>query len=340
MTAGTGEAVTRSPGVATWDALGTYVDLRVSDPERIIEAEQVARAVLDEVDRTCSRFRADSDLSRANGRPGRWTEVSPTLVDALRAALRSAAATDGLVDPTLGGLLVAAGYDRTFARIRVSRSPVDLPGTGPGWKEVDVGDGAVRVPPGASLDLGATGKAYAADLVADTVAHRLRTGVVVSVGGDVAVAPPGHACGQAAWPGAAGGWPVAVRETYGGLRWTSEDTRTATGQGPTQVVLLVVGGLATSTTLSRRWRRGGRGWHHIFDPRTGRPARSCWRTVSAVGHDAVAANTASTAGIILGDDALDWLSHHDVAARLVDRDGHVVTTGSWPAPVPDGGERA
>ena len=96
------------------------------------------------------------------------------------------------------------------------------------------------------------------------------------------------------------------------------------------MVDLVEGGLATSSTAARRWVRGGREWHHLIDPRTGEPARGPWRTVTAVGHTAAAANTASTEAIVLGVQAAAWLSAHGVAARLVDHDDQVTTTPGWP----------
>jgi thiamine biosynthesis lipoprotein len=94
-------------------------------------------------------------------------------------------------------------------------------------------------------------------------------------------------------------------------------------------VLLSAGGLATSTTLARRWVRGGRPRHHLLDPRTGEPTQGRWRTASAFGRSAVAANTASTAAVVMGADALPWLVDRGVAARLVAQAGEVVTTAGW-----------
>ena len=56
-------------------------------------------------------------------------------------------------------------------------------------------------------------------------------------------------------------------------------------------------------------------------PRTGRPAVSPWRTVSVAAATCVDANTASTAAIVLGDDAPAWLAARGLPARLVDHDG-------------------
>jgi thiamine biosynthesis lipoprotein len=168
----------------------------------------------------------------------------------------------------------------------------------------------VRLDNGAQLDLGATAKAWAADRCAGRIADRLRRGVLVSLGGDVAVA------GEA--PG--GGWRIRVT-----------DDHAAPESAPGQTVAIAAGGLATSSTTVRTWSAGERSVHHIVDPATGAPASSCWRTVSVTAGTCTDANTASTAAIIRGADAPGWLSGLGLPARLVGLDGTVVTTAGWPA---------
>ena len=91
------------------------------------------------------------------------------------------------------------------------------------------------------------------------------------------------------------------------------------------------GGLATSSTRARRWRRGGSELHHLIDPSTGNPAAGPWRTVSVAAETCTLANTASTAAIIAGVSAVSWLRARDFAARLVAHDGAVTHVGEWPA---------
>jgi len=91
------------------------------------------------------------------------------------------------------------------------------------------------------------------------------------------------------------------------------------------------GGVATSTTTLRTWRRGSEQLHHILDPRTSRPTNGPWRTATVAAESALDANGASTAAIVLGADAIDWLESEQLAARLVAHDGAVVTTKPWPA---------
>jgi thiamine biosynthesis lipoprotein len=80
----------------------------------------------------------------------------------------------------------------------------------------------------------------------------------------------------------------------------------------------------------RTWQRGGQTLHHILDPSTGRPADGPWRTATVAAPCALAANVASTAAIVLGAEALDWLSVRGLAARLVAQDGTITTTAGWP----------
>jgi thiamine biosynthesis lipoprotein len=170
----------------------------------------------------------------------------------------------------------------------------------------------VLLPRGIVLDLGATAKAFAADRAAADLARALDCGVLVSLGGDVAVA------------GAApdGGWRIVVGEDHA-----------AADPARDPVVAMGWGGLATSSTTRRRWRRGGRMLHHIVDPRTGDLPAPVWRTVSVAGRDCVMANTATTAAIVLGERALEWLAARKLPARLVGVDGAVRVLGGWPSDV-------
>jgi thiamine biosynthesis lipoprotein len=318
-------------GVANWRALGTYVQLVVAGAEHLQTARATAVRLLDDVDRTCSRFRDDSDLTRANRSAGSWTRVDPMLAAAVSAAVRAAEQTGGLVDPTMGLSLAAAGYDRDFDAVRISDGPasIPVPALPDAWRQIEVDpDGAVRVPVGVSLDLGATGKAFAADLVATAVATQVGAGCVLSLGGDVAVGVP-DGPGVPAGPEVPSGDSLRV----GGRAQAPVPWRVAISEVPDSepdaTVVLPTGGLATSTVLARRWQRGGRVVHHLLDPATGRPVTRTWRTASVAAPTCLAANTASTAAILLGAAAPAWLDRFGVTARLVDEQGDLTFVGDW-----------
>jgi thiamine biosynthesis lipoprotein len=104
--------------------------------------------------------------------------------------------------------------------------------------------------------------------------------------------------------------------------------------GPSQVVAIRDGGLATSSTAARRWSHGGDVLHHILDPRTALPAAPVWQTVSVAAGTCADANTAATAAIIRGARAPAWLSGLNLPARLVTQDGTVTALAGWPRPGP------
>ena len=305
---------------ATWRAIGTSVHLIVTEPDALGPACRMLRADLAAVDAACSRFRADSEIVALDRVP-QWrgrtgpVKVSPLLAEALGVALRAARATDGDVDPTVGGAMSAVGYDRDFALVQRDGPPVTLTVRRvPGWREVKLDEQArlVSLPAGVRLDLGATAKAWAADRAAERIAAELGCGVLVNLGGDIAVAGPGPA----------DGWQIRVQDVTG----RPEDPPV----GPAAVVAIHSGGLATSSTAARRWQRGGDVLHHILDPRSGLPAAPVWRTVSVAAATCTDANIASTAAIIRAEAAPAWLASLGLAARLVAESGAVRTLGGWP----------
>ena len=301
----------------TWPALGTTALVRVAGAITA-ELRGAVEAEIAAIDLAASRFRDDSELARLNAAAGTRVAVSPLFAQALELALRAAEITGGAVDPTLGESLISAGYDRDWSAL----APVPDGLTAPPrlvlvkrrpspWREIEVWDDppSVRVPAGVSLDLGATAKALAADRSAQAAHAATGRGVLVSLGGDIATAGP---C-------PAGGWAVHVTDDH-------RDSHRAPGQ----TITIRSGGLATSSTTTRRWLHDGQAMHHILDPRDGAPVRSQWRTVSVAAASCADANIASTAAIVLGDEAPSWLAQQGLPARLVAHDGTALTLGGWP----------
>jgi thiamine biosynthesis lipoprotein len=301
----------------------------VTDITQADQAQRLVQAYLATVGAACSRFEP-SELAcvqafAAAGGDMLAVPISELLADLVDAALDAARRTGGDVDPTLAGDLSALGYDRDFARL----SQVQLPRVQPGairtgairvslvrrrrhdWRDVRLtGAGTqsprLQLPPGVHLDLGASAKAFAADRSAELVAAQLGCGVLVALGGDIAVA--------GAVPD--GGWQILVQDGAG---------------QPASTVALHAGGMATSSTLSRAWQHGTRAIHHILDPATGQPAEPVWRTVTVVAGSCAEANMLSTASIVRGWKGLAPLRDAGLPARLVGGDGHVLRLGGWPA---------
>ena len=252
------------------------------------------------LDALASRFRDDSELSAVNRGAGKWVDVSWQFVTVLTACLDAARATGGLVDPTLGRAIKAAGYDQ-WAQQSTETAPRAHSGA---WRQVGIRPGPsgaqVLIPEGTALDLGSVAKGWLADRLATTV-RRAGHDVLANMGGDIRV--------MATQP-----WTV----------WSDPELPSV----PASPVDLTDAAIATSGIGHRQWVGG----HHIIDPRTGTPAATGWHSVSVVAATAAQANAAATAAVILADDAPAWLSRQGLDARLVART-HITTTGRWPSEV-------
>ncbi|HEY3827806.1 MAG TPA: FAD:protein FMN transferase [Solirubrobacteraceae bacterium] len=309
-------AIPAALGSCAWEALGTSVVMRVIDPGALDAARGAVERELATIDRACSRFRADSELSGVNARAGRPTQVSPLLVEALEVALRAAELTEGDVDPTVGRALELAGYDRDW---RLLDPPCTQTRTAPaitlrvrsGWRTIALNRAScsMLMPAGVRLDLGASAKAWAADRAAAAAQGAGGCGVLVSLGGDIATSGPAPE----------DGWLVRVT-----------DDHRSDCSAPGQTVSIHSGGLATSSTAVRRWSHAGQAMHHIIDPSTGAPVRYTWRTVSVAAASCTDANIAATATLVRAQAGAAWLARQGLPARLVDSQGAVVAVGNWP----------
>jgi FAD:protein FMN transferase len=228
-------------------------------------------------ERAFSRFRNDSELSRVNASPARTVVVSELFARVVRTALSAARATGGLVDPTLGAAIEAAGYDRDFAALEDDPRPPGAARLG-SWRTVGSAGRLLSRAPDTALDLNGVVKALAVD-----EAVRLLDGPgFVSAGGDLA---------------ARGAVTVALPDGA--------------------AVQLVAGGIATSGTTHRRWSRGGAVQHHLLDPRTGRPSTSPWTQVTVAAGSCLAADVAAKAAFLLGDDGPEWLEARGLPGRFL-----------------------
>ena len=290
-----------------WNRWTTEMHLLVTDPAALAHAREVVDAELEAIEVAASRFRTDSEICALAGAGGVRTPVSPVLADLIESALTAARLTDGDVDPTVGAALIALGYDRDIADTGAATPHLTSVTVPVDWTHVEFDGSSVRIPAGTLLDLGATAKAVAADRCARLVHQQTGSGVLVNLGGDLATAGPSPE----------GGWKILVQDI-------DDDPAS-------QVTIGTNTGLATSSTQRRRWLRAGKALHHIIDPRTGTSVDPVWRSFSVAAASCLTANTISTAAIIRGYRAPEWIGALGVPARLVDQDGAERFLGGWPS---------
>jgi thiamine biosynthesis lipoprotein len=160
-----------------FDAMGVSVVVGGATPA---ELAAVAR-LFEELEDMFSRFRPGSELSLVNAAPAEFVAVTPTFSRILALALDSARRTGGLVDPTLGAAIEAAGYDDDFTELADGSAPRPaVPGS---WRQVRVAGRIVLRRPGTKLDLNCVVKG----LAVDAALSLLSGDGFVAAGGDVAV---------------------------------------------------------------------------------------------------------------------------------------------------------
>lgn len=238
---------------------------------------------------TFSRFRAASELNRVNGAQSDPVLVSQDFARMVETALAAARATSGLVTPTVGAALLAAGYDRDFDELGDDPRAAQR-GDVPSWRRIRIAGRWLFRTGRVELDLNGVVKGA----TVDEALALLPRGGTVSAGGDVATTRP-----------------VVVELPEGGS------------------VRLDGGGLATSGVDRRTWRRAGEPQHHLIDPATGRPAQTPWRQVTVAAGSCLAADVAAKAALLLGPAGPSWLDRRGLAGRFVAQEGNVVTNANW-----------
>jgi FAD:protein FMN transferase len=244
-------------------AMGAEIVVGGATPSELEAIEELFATL----EQTFSRFREDSELNRVNAASAEFVGASPTFTRVLALALDAARRTDGLVDPTLGAAIEAAGYDRDFAEL-TGDGPALRPTVVGSWRHVRIAGRLVFRYPGTKFDLNCVVKG----LAVDAAVSELEGDGFVAAGGDVAVR-------GAAAVGLPGGGSLTLRN----------------------------GGLATSGSTARRWLRGGEVQHHLIDPRTGRPSTSPWQEVTVAAGSCLEADVAAKAAFLLGDEGPAWL---------------------------------
>lgn len=287
--------------------MSTEIVLQLKEhPPAVAARDALARAkvALLIAEAELSRFRPTSGLRRLNAAAGSGPHpVSPLLLAVVESALRAAAETGGLFDPTLLPALKEAGYDRSFETLPTAdvswwRGAPSRPGAATRRCQLpdirlDPIARTVALPAHVQIDLGGIAKSWLADHTAETLSAEGPG--LVDLGGDI------RACGDETWR-------VGLMHDR-----------------PAGVVALRGNAVATSSICRRAWRIPGGVAHHIIDPRTGKPAESDLHTVSVIAPTAVEAETAARCILILGSaSAAAWLESRGLEGILSRRDGALV----------------
>jgi thiamine biosynthesis lipoprotein len=288
-----------------------------TEPENAVVA---ARALLEGMDNSLSRFRPESELSALNRDRRTVVPASIGLREAVRAALWAAVRSGGLSDPTMADALIRAGYGSSRSGAPPSALDEVLAAAPPRrparpdpahrWRSVVVDDrrGTIRRPFGVTLDLGGSAKGLGADRAASLLAGQAR--YAVDCAGDIRV-----------------GGPAVLARPFEVLVEHPFDEQ------PAARLHLTGGAVATSGLSRRAWIADGAASNHLLDPSTGAPAWTGLAQASALAPTALEAETLAKTAYLSGRlAARHVLAEH--GGVLVDEAGRVeIVPGRGVAPV-------
>lgn len=301
--------------VISFRAMGSQFNAWLETSANGVTILQQVPGWVETIEAALSRFRPESEVSRLNAHSGKWVAVSDILFQAVMKARHAAQVTGGLYNPLVLPALHAAGYTRSFEDIVRSGGQVwrrdDIPVIIPDWRGIEIRTRAraIRLPAGAQIDLGGTGKGWTAAQIADRLS--LYGPCLVDAGGDLVAR--GKPQGQT-------GWRIEVAEA--GL---------LEQRAPITSVMVADRAVATSGIDYRRWLMNGKLQHHLIDPRTGKPAVTDVLSATVIHPDAVIAEGYAKALVLLGSEAgLDWiLTQPQRAALVVRTDSAVLATADF-----------
>jgi thiamine biosynthesis lipoprotein len=270
-----------------------------------IEAVRAAFREIERVERLFSPHIPGTPISRINEAaaesPPRAVKVTQEVFNLVHESLQLSERSEGAFDITFGplGALWAptkSGAPRelpTPAQLRDAQSKVGFKLVELSYEETSVRLGRK----GMQLGLGAIAKGYAVDQVALVLRARGRHDFIVDGGGDLFVA--GRHPDRP--------WRVGIKdprrpETYFASFATQDRA------------------VVTSGDYERYFLKDGKRYHHIIDPRSGRPA-SGLMSVTVIHPKATLADSLSTAAFVLGP-----RKGHDFLARQPEVEFLMVTT--------------
>jgi thiamine biosynthesis lipoprotein len=251
--------------------------------QHVFAALDLVEAIEDQLTVYCDESEVVSINRLAAERP---VEVESRLFELLQLAERLHRETDGAIDITAGPLSEAWGFSRRRGRLpNDAEIAAALERVGMDHIVLDEAKRTVCFRrPGVSVNFNSIGKGYALDRMSELLENN-NVGDFLLHGGRSSVLARGKQ------PGMEGvGWPIGLRHPLRPKERLAE-------------FYLRDQALATSGSATQFFRRRGRQYGHILDPRTGQPADGVF-SATVIAPSAAEADALSTAFYVMGPDAV------------------------------------
>lgn len=294
----------REPARETFLAMDTFMTFTVYG-ENVEEALAEAKEQVLGLEKLWSVTDTESEIYAVNHSEGRPVEVSRATEELVAFALKMAAETDGALEPTIYPVLTAWGFTTGEYRIPSEEALAALLGR-TGYEKAVLTEGGICLPEGMMLDLGAVGKGYAGDLLAELLAEEGVTSALLDIGGNIQAIgrkPDGSE------------WKVGLRAPYSDAVFGS---------------LMVSDAAVVTSGAYERYFTGedGKQYGHIIDPDTGYPVENGLLSVTVAAREGKLCDALSTALYVMGaEKAVNfWRERQDFDMILVMEDERVLLT--------------
>jgi thiamine biosynthesis lipoprotein len=292
-------------------ALGSAVCLTLvlSEAEKSQPIFNVLWQQIDRFEQCFSRFRADSELSTFNATAGDKQAVSPEFRALLMAAKTFAEKTGGLYNPCILPALQQAGYKGSWPRPdKLGEAPDYETRAIADWHHITINDTWAQIPNDTALDFGGIGKGYLLDQLGDTLLTQGVSSYWLSLGGDILC----------------NGYDAADDPWYIGIADAKNEQKSiAAVKNHGQKLAIATSGVTKRQGISEKGK-----WHHLIDPRTGKPAKTDMLTATVCSTAATAADVAAKCLVITGrasaKQTLTKLRETDALLQITDGAGIAV----------------
>lgn len=324
----TGCRAQKAPPARTFISFDTVCTINAYDAgtDALYDACEVR---LNELEQLFSAHIASSDVCLVNEAAGDHpVKVSGEVFTVLKTAREYAEKSGGAFDPTIGPLVVLWGIGTENERIP-SDSEIDAARALVDWQHLVLDEEAGTAfleKAGMALDLGGIAKGFAADELVCLLKEAGVTSALVDLGGNVYVigSRPSENGNSGVVRGTSGSarassgepWRVGIKNPFhpeegAGLRADVTDTS-----------------VVTSGNYERYFEEDGIRYHHILNPKTGRPAESGLISSTIIDNSSLIADVLSTTVFVLGEEkGHELLEKEGKEGVCISRDGTVSVTG-------------
>lgn len=269
-------------------ALGSEAVLTLILPENR-EADSIFDLLWSQINRfetSFSRFFPESELSRFNLQAGKTVAITPEFKKILEICKEMSQKTNGIFNPFVLPSLQRAGYIGSWPKPDKTESSVDYrqKGSSVDINQLIIGQNSAKIPKNSALDLGGIGKGYLLDQLSEFAEKQNIDRYWFSLGGDIICS--GRDIDDKPWS-------ISISDAV-----SPEKTIEKISNNGQKIAI------ATSGIIKRQGRYMGKKWHHLIDPRTGKPALTNVLTATVCAETAVVADVAAKCLVIGGSDRL------------------------------------